>query len=307
MGQFRYAVDMGGSGTLEFLTEEKPVVHPCQSAAPKWRSSRPNMKQGIAALASSFALVAVGYLTASKWAIRHETLTFYDATRGNRPVAVDIAVRRDKEMEANAGVTKLPVAILNHGNTVKFTEYSFLANVFAARGYIAISIQHDLPTDPPMVTKVGELYVGRLPNYQRGVANIRFAVDQLKKVQPNADYDHLTMVGHSNGGDIAMYFAKLYPDQIKKVVTLDNLRVPFMTDGKFKILSFRSKHPVFKPDPGVIPDDEVCSKTGITVVRTPFQHNDMRDTGPDEAKASIEGMLDRFLDDESPLRPGISG
>ena len=58
---------------------------------------------------------------------------------------------------------KLPVAILNHGNTVKFTEYSFLANVFAARGYLAISIQHDLPTDPPMVTKVGELYVGRLP------------------------------------------------------------------------------------------------------------------------------------------------
>ena len=70
----------------------------------------------------------VGYFTASKWAIRHETLTFYDASRDNRPVAVDIAVRRDKEMQANAGMITLPVAILNHGNTVKFTEYSFLAN-----------------------------------------------------------------------------------------------------------------------------------------------------------------------------------
>jgi len=29
----------------------------------------------------------------------------------------------------------------------------------------------------------------------------------------------------------------------------------------------------------------------------------MRDTGPDEAKASIQGMLDKFLDDDSPLRP----
>ena len=77
---------------------------------------------------------------------------------------------------------------------------------------------------------------------------------KCKKVQPNADYDHLTMVGHSTGADISMYFAKLYPDQIKKVVTLDNLRVPFMTDGKFKILSFRSKDPVFKTDPGVVPD-----------------------------------------------------
>jgi pimeloyl-ACP methyl ester carboxylesterase len=187
---------------------------------------------------------------------------------------VDIAVRRDKEMQADAGMIKLPVAILNHGNTVKFTEYSFLANAFAFRGYIAISIQHDLPTDPPMVTKVGELYVGRQPQYLRGIANIKFAVEEMKTVQSNADYDHLTVVGHSAGADISMYFAKLYPNQVKNVVTLDNLRVPFVTNGRFKILSFRSKDPVFK-----------------------------RDTGSDEAKASIQGMLDKFLDDDSLLRP----
>jgi hypothetical protein len=264
---------------------------------------RTTMKRGIVILVSLLVLMTVGYLSASKWAILHETLTFYDATRDNRPVAVDIAVRRDKEMQANAGMITLPVAILNHGNTVKFTEYSFLANVFAARGYIAISIQHDLPTDPPMVTKVGELYVGRQPQYLRGVANIRFAVEEMKKVQPNADYDSLTVVGHSAGADISMYFAKLHPDQVKKVVTLDNLRVPFMTDGKFKILSFRSKDPAFKTDPGVIPADELCEEAGITVVRTGFQHNDMRDTGPDEAKASIMNKLENFLSDDSPLRP----
>src|SRR5258707_1402645 len=262
-----------------------------------------NMKRGIAVLVSLSALVTVAYFTASKWAIRHETLTFNDPARNNRPVEVDIAVRRDKEMQANAGMITLPVAIITHGNTVKPTEYSFLANAFAARGYIAISIQHDLPTDPPMVTKVGELYVGRLPQIQRGIANIRFAVDEMRKVEPNADFDHLTMVGHSMGGDISMYFAKMYPDQTKKVVTLDNLRVPFMTDGKFKILSFRSQDPVFKADPGVIPADEDFEKAGISVVRTGFQHNDMRDTGPDEAKASIQDMLDKFLVDESPLQP----
>jgi predicted dienelactone hydrolase len=165
------------------------------------------MKRGITVLVSLSALVTVAYLTASKWAIRHETLTFNDPARGNRPVAVDVAVRRDKEMQANAGMIMLPVAILNHGNTVKFSEYSFLANVFAFRGYIAISIQHDLPTDPPMVTKVGELYVGRQPQYLRGVANIKFAVEEMQNVQPNADYDHLTIVGHSAGADISMYFA----------------------------------------------------------------------------------------------------
>ena len=107
------------------------------------------MKRGITVLASLGALAAVAYFTIAKWAVHHETMTFYDASRNNRAVEVDIAVRRDKEMQAEAGMYKLPVAILSHGNTVKFTEYSFLANVFAARGYIAISIQHDLPTDSP--------------------------------------------------------------------------------------------------------------------------------------------------------------
>jgi hypothetical protein len=261
------------------------------------------MKRGIAILLSVCTMLVVGYFTASKWAIRHETLTFHDPARDNRLVAVDIAVRRDKEMQANAGMIKLPVAILNHGNTVKNTEYSFIANIFSARGYLSISPQHDLPTDPPMVTKVGELYVGRLPQYQRGIANIRFAVEEMKKVQPNADYDHLTIVGHSNGGDISVYFAKMYPDQIKKVVTLDNLRVPFMTDGRFKILSFRSKDPRFKTDPDVIPPEEVREKSGITVVQTGYQHTDMSDRGPDNVKSTIQGMLEKFLEDDSPLKP----
>jgi pimeloyl-ACP methyl ester carboxylesterase len=229
---------------------------------------------------------------------------FHDPERDNRRVEVDIAVRRDREMQAEAGMIKLPVAVLNHGNTVKFTEYSFLANVFAARGYEVISIQHDLPTDPPMVTKIGEPYVGRLAQIQRGVANIKFAVAQMRQVQPNADYSHLTVVGHSMGGDITMYFAKQYPDEVKKVVTLDNLRVPFITNGKFKTLSFRSHDPQFKTDPGVIPSEDVCEQAGITVVKTGFQHNDMRDTGPEEAKSSIQSMLDKFLsDNDSDLAP----
>jgi pimeloyl-ACP methyl ester carboxylesterase len=235
--------------------------------------------------------------------IYHQTLTFYDASRDNRPVAADIVVRRDKEMQADAGIIKLPVAIVSHGYTVNFTQYSFVANLLAARGFMTISIQHDLPSDPPMLTNEDELYVGRLPQYLRGVANIRFAVDEISKVQPNADYDQLTLVGHSVGADISMYFAKLHPHRVKRVVTLDNLRVPFVTDGRFKILSFRSRDPIFKTDPGVIPADDICQKAGITIVRTDFQHNDMRDDGAEEAKVSIARILGDFLDSESPLMP----
>ena len=258
------------------------------------------MKRGIAILLSACVLATVAYFTASKWAIRHTTLTFYDPMRTDRPVEVDIAVRRDREMESVADMITLPVAILNHGNTVKFTEYSFLTNVFAMRGYLVASVQHDLETDGPMVTQAGEEYAGRRAHYNRGIANIKFVIDELKTAYPNADYHQLTMVGHSNGGDISMYFAKRYPEIIKKVVTLDNLRVPFITDGKFKILSFRSKDPVFKADPGVVPDDDMCQKAGITVVKTPFQHNELSDRGPDDVKSTIQSILDRFLNDDTP-------
>jgi hypothetical protein len=264
------------------------------------------MKRGIIILLSFCAVLIGGYFTASKWAIYHRTVTFHDLLRDDRPITIDIAVRRDREIEANADLITLPVAILNHGNTVKFTEYSFLANVFAARGYMVMSIQHDLDSDEPMVTKVGEDYVGRQPQYNRGVANILYAIEQMKKIQPNADYKHLAMVGHSNGGDISMYFAKHHPELIKKVVTLDNLRVPFITNGKFKILSFRSSDPVFKTDPGVVPDDDICLKAGITVVKTGYQHTDMSDRGPDNVKTTIEVMVDKFLDDDDRDTPAES-
>ena len=252
------------------------------------------MKRGIAVLACLCVLAGALYFAISKWGIRHEALNLFDATR-QRPVAVDLAVRRDYEIKADDGYWKLPVAIISTGNTVKNTEYSFLANVFAARGYLVASIQQDNPTDPPLMTKVGLPYVGRLGVYEKGEANILFVVQQLKQIQPNADYAHLTLVGHSNGGDTAMYFAKQHPDLVSKVVTLDNLRVPFVLSDKLKILSFRSHDPNFQTDPGVLPTPQQAKSEGIDIVPTQFQHTWMSDRGPDTAKARIQATLDQFL------------
>jgi hypothetical protein len=256
------------------------------------------MKKAIAVLACVCALVGGVYFGASKWAIRHQTLNLFDAAR-QRPVAVDLAVRRDYEMKADAGYWKLPVAVISNGNTVKNTEYSFLANVLAARGYLVASIQQDIPTDPPLITKIGLPYVGRRAVYERGEANILFVLGQLKNLQPNADYDHLTLVGHSNGGDIAMFCAKRHPDLVSKVITLDNLRVPFVLSEKLKILSFRSKDPNFQTDPGVLPTPEQAKADGIDIVTTKFQHTDMSDRGPDTVKETIQATLDHFLSDSA--------
>src|SRR6267142_1689886 len=252
------------------------------------------MRRGLAVLACLCAISGCAYYAISEWGIRHETLNLYDNAR-QRPVPVDLAVRWDYEMKANDGFWKLPVAIISNGNTVRNTEYSFLANVLAARGYLVASIQQDLPTDPPLVTKIGMPYVGRLEVYQRGEANILFVLGQLEKLQPNADYGHLTLVGHSNGGDISMFCAKRHPELVSKVITLDNLRVPFVRDHKLKILSFRSKDPNFKTDPGVLPTPQQAKANGIDIVNTKFQHTDMSDRGPDAVKETIQASLDHFL------------
>jgi hypothetical protein len=252
------------------------------------------MKRALAVLACLCVVAGGLYVAGSKWAIRHQTLDLFDAAR-QRPVSVDLAVRRDYEMKADAGYWKLPVAIISNGNTVKNTEYSFLANVLAARGYLVASVQQDLPTDPPLMTVAGQPYVGRLNVYKRGEANILFVVGQLKTLQPNADYDHLTLVGHSNGGDIAMFYAKEHPETVAKVITLDNLRVPFVLNDKLKILSFRSADPHFRTDPGVLPTSQQAKAEGIDIVKTPFQHTEMSDRGPSEVKEEIQGALDKFL------------
>jgi len=256
------------------------------------------MKRGIAVLACLCALTGAVYFGISKWGIRHEALNLLDTAR-QRPVAVDLAVRRDYEMKADDGYWKLPVAIISNGNTIKNTEYSFLANVLAARGYLVASIQQDLPTDPPLMTKIGLPYVGRRSVYEKGEANILFVVGQLKKLQPNADYGHLTLVGHSNGGDTAMYFAKQHPELVAKVITLDNLRVPFVRSDKMKILSFRSDDPNFQTDPGVLPTPEQAKAEGVDIIKTKFQHTWMSDRGPDSAKERIQATLDQFLGDGS--------
>jgi hypothetical protein len=252
------------------------------------------MKRALAILACLCLLAGGEYFAISTWAIRHETLNLFDATR-QRPVSVDVAVRWDYEMKADNGLWKLPVAVISNGNTVRNTEYSFLANVLAARGYLVASIQQDLPSDPPLVTKVGVPYVGRRGVYLRCQDNILFVLNELQKRQPNADYGHITLVGHSNGGDVSMYVAKQHPELVSKVITLDNLRVPFVLSDHLKILSFRSKDPNFRTDPGVLPGPEAANAANVDIVNTGALHTQLSDRGPDTVKERIQATLDKFL------------
>src|SRR3981189_2702388 len=87
---------------------------------------------------------------------------------------------------------------------------------------------------------------------------------------------------------------------VSKVITLDNLRVPFVLDDKLKILSFRSKDPNFKTDPGVLPTAQQAKADGINIVNTKFQHTDMSDRGPDSAKETIQVTPALFRGESAP-------
>jgi pimeloyl-ACP methyl ester carboxylesterase len=123
-------------------------------------------------------------------------------------------------------------------------------------------------------------------------------LDALRKLKPRADYAHLTLVGHSNGGDTAMYFALQHSEQVSKVITLDNLRVPFVLHHKLKILSFRSKDPRVVTDPGVLPTPDQAKGEALHIIQTPFQHTWMSDRGPEIAKERIQ-TTGRFLEGSS--------
>jgi pimeloyl-ACP methyl ester carboxylesterase len=147
------------------------------------------------------------------------------------------------------------------------------------------------------MTHVGMRYVGRQGIYMRCEANILFVLGELQKLQPHAEYDHLTLVGHSNGGDVSMYVAHQHPELVSKVITLDNLRVPFVLSDKMKILSFRSKDPNFKTDPGVLPTPAQAKTDGIDIINTGALHTQLSDRGPDSVKEKIQATLDKFLRD----------
>jgi predicted dienelactone hydrolase len=85
------------------------------------------------------------------YAFERKTLDMFDGVRGrNVPVVIYQGETINKQ-----------VVIISHGYGAKNTEYSFIANALAARGYFVASIQHDLVTDA--CPKTGTLWERRKP------------------------------------------------------------------------------------------------------------------------------------------------
>jgi hypothetical protein len=217
--------------------------------------------------------------------IQTTTLELFDKTPNRLvPVAVYTAPLQE--------VAKQPVAIINHGYLVKNTEYVFLAELLVNMGYLVASIQHDLPTDKPLPRK-GNIYEKRKPLWARGVQNISFVLQELQARYPKLDLKNLTLIGHSNGGDIAMLYATNHP--VKNVISLDNLRMPLPKTGSTRILSLRASDT--EADQGVLPTKEEQQQFGINIINLQnAKHADLCDNGSKELKQEVSDLIAKFLD-----------
>lgn len=104
----------------------------------------------------------------------------YDSAR-NRPIPV--AVYQPARSTENA-----KVIIFNHGydgnkNSQSNKTYSCLTRPLSRKGYYVISIQHELPNDP-LLAMEGDFMKTRMPNWERGVENILFTINEFKKLKP---------------------------------------------------------------------------------------------------------------------------
>lgn len=80
------------------------------------------------------------------------------------------------------------VRTLHHASAlVGYGEYYFVANMLNELNYTVVSIQHDLPTDPPLPSD-GDLYALRMPIWKRGADNILFVRDVLARRHDNLDW-----------------------------------------------------------------------------------------------------------------------
>jgi predicted esterase len=189
--------------------------------------------------------------------------------------------------------TLCPVVLLSAGYGVSHNKYQFLASSFTTENYLVIAIGHELPNDPPLSTS-GNLYQTRSENWQRGVLTLTTVQNQLKNQFSQYDFNNLTLVGHSNGGDISAWLANENHPDIKTVITLDSRRVPLPTTANIQVMSIRASD--FPADAGVLPTQEQQMKFNSCIVTIPnARHNDMSDEGPLWLRQKIQLLVQGFL------------
>ena len=192
------------------------------------------------------------------------------------------------------------LVIVSHGYNENrpgsYLGYAYIGEKLAAMGYFVVSIQHELPTDS-LIPATGVPQIVRRPFWDRGADNILFVINYLKKTKPALNFNHIALIGHSNGGDMTALFPQKYPGVVEKIITLDNRRMPLPRTLKPRVYSLRSSD--LPADEGVLPTEKEQKENRITIKQTSVPHNDMGSRATPNQQEQINNYLLQFLKDDN--------
>lgn len=228
----------------------------------------------------------------NNFGVKRDTLTLFDQSRNRKiPVAYYLP-------KTNKKITNQQIIIFNHGYGFNkggdYFVYSYLTEKLASKGYFTVSIQHEQTTDAPLPVE-GNLQIVRRPFWQSGSDNILYVLNELKKTNPDLDYKHLTLIGHSNGGDMVALFGNQHPDLVYKIITMDNRRMFLPRTAVPRVYSLRSND--YPADEGVLPTEEEQKKYHMTIQSTTINHSHMDNKGSAEEKKVLNDFILKYLEE----------
>lgn len=221
-----------------------------------------------------------------------DTLKLYDQSRQREiPIAIY------KPTAKVSGKQKLVIFSHGYGQNKggDYLAYSYLTDFLATKGFFVVSIQHELATDS-LLPLTGNTQIVRRPFWERGADNILYVINELKRTNPDLDFKHITLVGHSNGGDMTALFPQKYPNIVEKIITLDNRRMALPKSKRLKVYSLRSSDQT--ADEGVLPTEKETKKYKMKIVKLAnTTHNEMDDNANDEQRKEIQEYIATFIND----------
>jgi hypothetical protein len=219
-----------------------------------------------------------------------EEVILYDKDRGRH---IPIEVNLPQNTEHCSKRQKCPLAFISSGYGVKHNDYAFITQVLNKLGYLVVSIQHELENDPPL-SRTSPFIKTRYENWQRGAVTLSFVRDALSSQLDTYDFDKLTLVGHSNGGDISALFSNQHDAMVETLITLDHRRFPLPRSRTINVLTIRASD--FPADDGVLLTSEELAEFGDREVKIEkARHNDMTDYGPEWLKQKVVSVIHDYL------------
>lgn len=218
------------------------------------------------------------------------TTCFFDNCR-NRVIPVAV-------YQPQKTTWKTKVILFSHGydgnkNSKSNQTYSYLTRFLSQKGFYVISIQHEL-ADDPLLAMDGDFMRTRMSNWERGVANILFTIQEFRKLQPHLDWDNLILIGHSNGGDMTMLFASKYPEMISKAISLDHRRMIMPRIRKPQLYTLRGCD--YDADADVLPTEQEQEEYRMKVVKLDgITHSNMGEKGTEEQHNLINQHIYNFV------------